>query len=71
MEQARDQLRGRGGQAFTDARTIVVASDALSFAHPARLGDPDHLALGDTSTVHRDPADGSLPGRPWPTAAAG
>jgi hypothetical protein len=50
---------------------MVVASDALSFAHPARLGDPDHLALGDTSTVHRDPADGSLPGRPWPTAAAG
>ena len=56
----RDQLRGRGGEAFTDARTVVVASDSLSFDHPARLGDPDHLALAVTSAVHRDPADGSL-----------
>jgi hypothetical protein len=60
VAQAREELRGRGGAAFTDARAVVVSSDWFSFDHPARLGDPHHLALADTSAVHRDPADGSL-----------
>ena len=60
VTQAREQLRDRGGTAFTDARTVIVASEAISFDHPARLGDPAHLHLAETSPVHRDPEDGSL-----------
>jgi len=60
VEDAREQLRSRGGAAFTDAHTTVIPCGALSFAYPARLGDPAHLTLAETSAVHRDPADGSL-----------
>lgn len=60
VEAAREQLRVRGGAAFTDAHTEVMACDLLSFAYPYRLGDPAHLALADTSAVHRDDTDGSL-----------
>jgi len=60
VEGARELLRGRGGAAFTDARTEVVTCDALSFDYPSRLGDPAHLTLAETSAVHRDAGDGSL-----------
>ena len=60
VERAREQLRSSGGLAFTDARTVVVASNTLSFERPVRLGDPGHLHLAETSAVRRDPADGSL-----------
>ena len=60
VAQVRQQLHDRGLSAFTDPRTVVVAPGALSFEHPARLGDPSHLHLAETSAVHRDPADGSL-----------
>jgi hypothetical protein len=60
VEAARELLGGRGGSAFTDARTEVVACDTFSFAYPGRLGDPAHLTLAETSAVHRDTADGSL-----------
>ena len=60
VEAARELFRARGGAAFTDAHTEVMACDALSFAYPGRLGDPAHLTLAETSAVHRDAADGSL-----------
>jgi hypothetical protein len=60
VEAARELLRARGGAAFTDAHTEVMACDALTFAYPVRLGDPAHVTLAETSAAHRDEADGSL-----------
>lgn len=60
VEDARELLRARGGTAFTDARTEVMACGALTFAYPVRLGDPAHVTLAETSPAHRDETDGSL-----------
>ena len=60
IEQARERLRRRGGEAFTDKRTTVLPASELSFSYPARLGDSAHVTLAETSAVHRDSTDGSL-----------
>lgn len=60
LEAARELLRARGGAAFTDAHTEVMASGAVTFAYPVRLGDPAHVTLAETSQAHRDDADGAL-----------
>jgi hypothetical protein len=60
VEAARELLCARGGAAFTDAHTEVMACSALTFAYPIRLGDPAHVTLAETSPAHRDDADGSL-----------
>jgi len=60
VAEARRQFGERGLLAFTDARTVVISPGTLSFDHPARLGDPSHVHLAESSPVHREPADGSL-----------
>jgi hypothetical protein len=60
VEEAREQLRARGGSAFSDAHTEVMACGAFTFDYPVRLGDPAHVTLAETSAVHRDDADGAL-----------
>jgi len=60
VDEARNQLRARGGSAFSDAHTEVMACGALTFDYPVRLGDPAHVTLAETGAVHRDDADGAL-----------
>jgi hypothetical protein len=60
VEAACELLRARGGAAFADAHTEVIACGALTFPYPRPPGGSCPRDLAGTSPAHRGAADGSL-----------